>query len=72
MPQAIAMPQLLSRSQTATSQPENRATMKLAEQHIIKRGHSFWHQIDKLSRHAKNLYNAANYLIRQNFIYGQG
>ena len=46
--------------------------MKLAERHIIKRGHTFWHQIDRLSWDAKNLYNAANYLIRQNFIYGHG
>ena len=46
--------------------------MKLAERHIIKRGRSFWHQIDRLSWEAKNLYNAANYLIRQNFIYGHG
>ncbi|MGK7926977.1 MAG: RNA-guided endonuclease InsQ/TnpB family protein [Spirulina sp.] len=46
--------------------------MKLAERHIIKRGHRFWDEIDELSWHAKNLYNAANYLIRQNFIYGHG
>ena len=46
--------------------------MKLAERHIINRGHTFWHLIDRLSWDAKNLYNAANYLIRQNFIYGHG
>jgi putative transposase len=46
--------------------------MKLAERHIIKRGHRFWDEIDQLSWHSKNLYNAANYLIRQNFIYGHG
>ncbi|WP_013321820.1 RNA-guided endonuclease InsQ/TnpB family protein [Gloeothece verrucosa] len=46
--------------------------MKLAERHIIKRGHKFWSEIDGLSWHSKNLYNSANYLIRQNFIYGQG
>ncbi|MDJ1177809.1 transposase, partial [Roseofilum sp. BLCC_M91] len=46
--------------------------MKLAERHIIKRGHQFWNEIDELSWDSKNLYNAANYLIRQNFIYGHG
>ena len=46
--------------------------MKLAERHIIKRGHAFWDEIDDLSWHSKNLYNSANYLIRQNFIYGHG
>ncbi|MDJ1181530.1 transposase [Roseofilum sp. BLCC_M91] len=28
--------------------------------------------MDELSWHSKNLYNGANYLIRQNFIYGHG
>ncbi|QIZ72256.1 IS200/IS605 family element transposase accessory protein TnpB [Oxynema aestuarii AP17] len=46
--------------------------MKLVERHIIKKGHRFWDEIDELSWHSKNLYNAANYLIRQNFIYGHG
>jgi putative transposase len=46
--------------------------MKLVERHIIKRGHAFWDEIDHSSWHSKNLYNAANYLIRQNFIYGYG
>jgi putative transposase len=46
--------------------------MLLAERHIIKRGHPFWTEIDNLSGQSKNLYNSANYLIRQNFIYGHG
>ncbi|MBZ8178664.1 RNA-guided endonuclease InsQ/TnpB family protein [Oscillatoria salina] len=46
--------------------------MKLAERHIIKKGHKFWAEIDELSGQSKNLYNAANYIIRQNFIYGHG
>jgi putative transposase len=46
--------------------------MLLAERHIIKKGHPFWTEIDNLSWQSKNLYNSANYLIRQNFIYGQG
>ncbi|MEC4892798.1 MAG: transposase [Oscillatoria sp. PMC 1051.18] len=46
--------------------------MKLAERHIIKKRHKFWAEIDELSWQSKNLYNAANYIIRQNFIYGHG
>ncbi|MGB3508174.1 MAG: transposase [Microcoleaceae cyanobacterium] len=46
--------------------------MKLAERHIIKRGHRFWAQIDHLSWQSKNLYNSANYIIRQNWLYGHG
>lgn len=46
--------------------------MKLAERHIIKRGHPFWKEIDELSWHSKNLYNLANYCLRQNFFYGHG
>lgn len=46
--------------------------MKLVERHIIKKGHKFWAEIDELSWQSKNLYNAANYIIRQNFIYGHG
>jgi len=45
--------------------------MLVAERHIIKKGHRFWAEIDNLSWQSKNLYNSANYLIRQNFIYGQ-
>ena len=46
--------------------------MRLAERHIIKKGHCFWRSIDRLSWQSKNLYNSANYLIRQNWIYGHG
>ncbi len=46
--------------------------MLLAERHIIKKGHRFWTEIDRLSWQSKNLYKSANYLIRQNWIYGQG
>ncbi|MEQ9484942.1 RNA-guided endonuclease InsQ/TnpB family protein [Coleofasciculus sp. F4-SAH-05] len=46
--------------------------MLLAQRHIIKKGHRFWRSIDRLSWQSKNLYNSANYLIRQNWIYGQG
>ncbi|MDJ0584440.1 transposase, partial [Microcystis sp. M49636_WE2] len=46
--------------------------MLVAERHIIKKGHRFWAEIDNLSWQSKNLYNSANYLIRQNLIYGHG
>ncbi|MFB2980905.1 RNA-guided endonuclease InsQ/TnpB family protein [Microseira sp. BLCC-F43] len=46
--------------------------MQLAERHIIKSGHKFFKQLDALCFASKNLYNAANYTLRQNFIYGWG
>lgn len=42
--------------------------MQLAERHIIKKGHSFYKEIDNLCFLSKNLYNKANYIIRQEFI----
>ena len=41
--------------------------MLLVEQHIIKRHDPRWEKIDDTSFCAKNLYNAANYVIRQTF-----
>lgn len=38
------------------------------EQHMIKRSHSAWKLIDDLCFKSKNLYNYANYLLRQDFI----
>ncbi|TAG70593.1 MAG: transposase [Oscillatoriales cyanobacterium] len=46
--------------------------MQLAERHIIKSTEPRFAQIDELAFKSKNLYNAANYVIRQNFIYGWG
>lgn len=43
--------------------------MKHVERHIIKRSHSVWQQIDKLCFLSKNLYNYANYQVRQAFIF---
>ena len=43
--------------------------MKQVERHIIKRSHSIWQQIDKLCFLSKNLYNYANYQVRQAFIF---
>ena len=42
--------------------------MRLVEQHIIKKNNKFYKEIDNLSFLSKNLYNKANYIIRQEFI----
>lgn len=42
--------------------------MKLVEKHVIKSNHGFYKEIDNLAWLSKNLYNQANYLIRQSFI----
>lgn len=39
--------------------------MRLVERHIIKIGHQFYEEIDDLAWRSKNLYNYANYLVRQ-------
>ena len=44
--------------------------MQLAERHIIKSTEHRFAQIDELAFKSKNLYNAANYTIRQSFVYG--
>jgi len=44
--------------------------MQLTERHIIKSTEHRFAQIDSLAFKSKNLYNAANYVIRQSFIYG--
>jgi putative transposase len=41
--------------------------MKLVEKHVIRRGNKHWKEIDDLSFKSKNLYNQANYEIRQKF-----
>ena len=43
--------------------------MHLVEKHVINRYHCYFKEIDNLCFLAKNLYNAANYLIRQSFIF---
>lgn len=42
--------------------------MQLVERHIIKRSHSFYKEIDEACFLSKNLYNQANYIIRQEYI----
>ncbi|HSH76997.1 MAG TPA: transposase [Herpetosiphonaceae bacterium] len=43
--------------------------MQLTEQHILSRRDSRFEAVDQAAFAAKNLYNAANYLIRQTFIH---
>jgi putative transposase len=46
--------------------------MQVAERHIIKSTKHRFAEIDELAFQSKNLYNAANYVIRQSFVYGWG
>ncbi len=41
--------------------------MKLVEKHVIKKSSPYWKEIDELAFLSKNLYNRANYEIRQHF-----
>ena len=43
--------------------------MQLAERHIVDRGDLNYKEIDAISFLSKNLYNAANYIVRQEFIW---
>ncbi|GGA49279.1 transposase [Okeania sp. KiyG1] len=43
--------------------------MKLVERHIPYKNHRFYAEIDRLCLLSKNLYNYANYLVRQSFIF---
>lgn len=42
--------------------------MQLSERHVINQNHEYYKEIDSLCFLSKNLYNAANYVIRQEFI----
>ncbi len=44
--------------------------MKLVEQHVIKQADPRYQRIDAAAFASKNLWNAANYLVRQSFIFG--
>jgi putative transposase len=46
--------------------------MQLAQRHIIKSTEHRFAEINELAFKSKNLYNAANYVIRQSFTYGWG
>jgi putative transposase len=43
--------------------------MLLVEQHILRKGDPRFVSVDQAAFAAKNLYNAANYLVRQSFIF---
>jgi putative transposase len=43
--------------------------MQLVEQHVIRKGDARYEMLDRAAFASKNLYNAANYLIRQTFIF---
>ncbi len=45
--------------------------MKVVERHVIKKNNEMWSEIDDLAFKSKNLYNQANYQIRQSFIFQQ-
>jgi IS605 OrfB family transposase len=45
----------------------NMETMRLVEKHVIRKGSREWKEIDDLAFKSKNLYNRANYEIRQHF-----
>jgi len=46
--------------------------MILTEKHIIKKSNPFYCEMDKLCFLSKNLYNRANYIVRQEFIKSSG
>src|SRR5690348_11799607 len=46
-----------------------RKRMQLVEQHIIKRSDSRFAPLDAAAFKAKNLYNAALYVVRQSFLF---
>ena len=43
--------------------------MQLVEQHIISKGDPRFHGIDEMAFASKNLWNLANYYVRQSFIF---
>jgi putative transposase len=43
--------------------------MQLVEQHVVKRTDSRYRAIDQAAFASKNLYNAANYEVRQSFLF---
>lgn len=44
-------------------------TMQLVEQHIINKRDPRWSVIDNACLLSKNLYNTANYIVRQEYIF---
>src|SRR6266498_6004842 len=50
------------------SHSQKSITMQLVKQHILTSNDSRFEAVDRAAFAAKNLYNAANYLVRQSFI----
>jgi putative transposase len=48
---------------------EGRMQMHLVEQHVIRKTDARFAVMDRAAFASKNLYNAANYLVRQAFIH---
>ena len=46
--------------------------MQLVEQHVINKNHRCWQEVDSAAFASKNLYNLANYYMRQNFFKTKG
>lgn len=46
--------------------------MQLVEKHVVKSTDKYYSEADELAFKSKNLCNAANYVIRQSFIFGWG
>ncbi len=44
--------------------------MQLVERRVIKSNHSIYKQIDEMCFASKNLYNSANFIVRQTFFFG--
>jgi len=45
--------------------------MKLIEKHVINKNHPAYKEVDELCFLSKNLFNAVNYVVRQEFIHHQ-
>jgi putative transposase len=59
---------VISTNSCYTSVSTTITDMQLVERHIIKQSHKFYKECDKFCFLSKNLFNYANYLIRQPFI----
>src|SRR5499427_5137467 len=57
------------RVQRNREEQERRTAMQLVEQHVIRHCNPRYAAIDRAAFASKNLYNAANYLVRQAFLH---
>lgn len=49
--------------------PDELQPVQLVEQHLVRQGDFYFERLDQAAFAAKNLYNKANYLVRQAFIF---